>query len=317
MKHPKAFYEATSEVQEAINDGKPLVALESTIISHGMPYPQNAHAAKDVEGAVRLTGAIPATVAIIEGRVKIGLSQGELEFLAREKNIIKASRGDIPVVMTKKLNASTTVSATMVFAEMAGIRVFATGGIGGVHRGGERNFDISADLQELAHTNVAVVCAGAKAILDLALTLEYLETHGVPVLGYKTDDFPGFYSRESGHKVNYRVDSFEEIAKIVNTKWLMKLRGGVVICAPIPPKHALPREVIEEKIEKALQEAHLKNMKGKELTPFLLSKISELSDGQSLKANIALIKNNAEIAGRIATAMVSKESKVYQNNPSH
>jgi pseudouridine-5'-phosphate glycosidase len=290
------------EVKTAILEHKPIVALESTIISHGMPYPQNLETALEVEEIVRQSGATPATIAIIDGRFRIGLDRAALESFAQDKTILKASRRDLPIVFARKQHAATTVAATMIGAFLAGIKVFTTGGIGGVHRGAERNFDISADLQELAQTEVAVVCAGAKAILDLPLTLEYLETHGVPVLGYQTEEFPAFYSRESGLKVDARVENGTEIATIMKAKWDSNLHGGVLVCNPIPAEFSLEKKKIDALIQSALNEAAARQITGKALTPFLLAKITALSGGESLKSNIGLIKSNAALGAKIAQA---------------
>ena len=302
------FIDLSKEVKEAMEERKPVVALESTIISHGMPYPENIETAKTLENIVREHGAIPATIAIINGRIKIGLSEEGLEFMGTSKEILKASRRDLPVVLAKGLSAATTVSATMICANLAGIKVFVTGGIGGVHRGAEQTFDISADLQELANTDVAVVCAGAKAILDLSRTLEYLETFGVPVVGFKTWEFPAFYTRESGLKVDYKVDDEIEAAKIIKTKWDLGLKGGVLIANPIPEEYALDKAYIDKAIEDALYEAEKRNIKGKEITPFLLDKIKDLTQGKSLKANIELVKNNAHVGAKIAIEL----NKLYE-----
>lgn len=265
-----------------------------------MPYPQNIETAKALEKIIRENGAVPATIAIIGGKIKIGLNEEELEFMASSKEILKASRRDLPVVLAKGLNAATTVSATMICANLAGIKVFVTGGIGGVHRGVEETFDISADLQELANTPVAVVCAGAKAILDLPRTLEYLETFGVPVIGFKTEEFPAFYTRESGLKVDYRAEDEMEVARIIKTKWDLGLKGGVLVANPIPEEYALDRVYIEKAIEEAIIEAKEREIKGKALTPFLLERIKDLTEGKSLMANIELVKNNARIGAKIA-----------------
>jgi len=302
------FIDLSKEVKEAMEERKPVVALESTIISHGMPYPENIETAKTLENIIREHGAIPATIAIINGRIKIGLSKEELEFMATSKEILKASRRDLPAVLAKGFSAATTVSATMICANLAGIKVFVTGGIGGVHRGAEQTFDISADLQELANTDVAVVCAGAKAILDLSRTLEYLETFGVPVVGFKTWEFPAFYTRESGLKVDYKVDDEIEAAKIIKTKWDLGLKGGVLIANPIPEEYALDKAYIDKAIEDALYEAEKRNIKGKEITPFLLDKIKDLTQGESLKANIELVKNNAFVGAKIAIEL----NKLYK-----
>ncbi|UZQ83313.1 pseudouridine-5'-phosphate glycosidase [Thermoanaerobacter sp. RKWS2] len=302
------FIDLSKEVKEAMEERKPVVALESTIISHGMPYPENIETAKTLENIIREHGAIPGTIAIIKGRIKIGLSEEELEFMGTSKEILKASRRDLPVVLAKGLSAATTVSATMICANLAGIKVFVTGGIGGVHRGAEQTFDISADLQELANTDVAVVCAGAKAILDLPRTIEYLETFGVPVVGFKTWEFPAFYTRESGLKVDYKVDDEIEAAKIIKTKWDLGLKGGILIANPIPEEYALDKAYIDKAIEDALYEAEKRNIKGKEITPFLLDKIKDLTQGESLKANIELVKNNAHVGAKIAIEL----NKLYK-----
>jgi pseudouridine-5'-phosphate glycosidase len=298
----KAYLVFSQEVQHAMNAHIPIVALESTIISHGMPYPDNLKTAKEVEQIIAENGAVPATIAIIAGQICIGLSEEQMEFMATAKDIVKASRRDLPVILTQKLHASTTVAATMICAQLAGIKVFVTGGIGGVHRNAEKTFDISADLQELAQTNVAVVSAGAKAILDLKLTLEYLETLGVPVLGYQTDEFPAFYTRTSGLKVNYRVETPEAIAQIMKMKWDLCLHGGLVICNPIPEAYSMKPDEMQQAIHAALKEAAELGIEGKDVTPFLLDKIQKLTGGESLKANIALIKNNALLGARIAAA---------------
>ncbi|MFO1443341.1 pseudouridine-5'-phosphate glycosidase [Bacillus sp. Bva_UNVM-123] len=296
----------SDEVLEAKKQNKPVVALESTIISHGMPYPQNVQTAKEVEEIIRQNGAVPATIAIIDGIIKIGLSNEELEFLAQSKDVEKASRRDLPFLIANKKNGATTVAATMICAELAGIEVFVTGGIGGVHRGAELTMDISADLQELAKTNVAVVCAGAKSILDIGLTLEYLETQGVPVVGFETDVLPAFYTRTSPFSVNYRVNTAEEAAAMIRTKWELGLNGGIVIANPIPEKDALEESLITSTIETALKEAEENNIGGKKVTPFLLGKVKELTKGTSLIANIALVKHNAEVGAKIAVSLQQK-----------
>ncbi|MEH6987460.1 pseudouridine-5'-phosphate glycosidase [Cytobacillus firmus] len=297
------WLEYSEEVLEAKKANKPVVALESTIISHGMPYPQNVQTAKEVEEIIRQNGAVPATIAILNGKIKIGLSDEELEFLAQSKDVEKASRRDLPYLIAKKKNGATTVAATMICAELAGIEVFVTGGIGGVHREAETTMDISADLQELAMTNVAVICAGAKSILDIGLTLEYLETYGVPVVGFETDVLPAFYTRTSPFNVNYRVDTAEEAAEMIRTKWELGLKGGVVIANPIPEKDALEEVFITGVIETALKEANENNISGKKVTPFLLGKVKELTEGRSLTANIALVKHNAEVGSKIAVSL--------------
>lgn len=291
------------EVAAALAAGQPVVALESTIIAHGMPWPQNFETAQRVEAAVRDEGAVPATIAVLQGRLKAGLSSADTERLARGgQAIAKLSRRDLPLVVAERGDGATTVAATMIVAAQAGIRLFATGGIGGVHRGAETSFDISADLQELARTPVAVVCAGAKAILDLKLTLEYLETHGVPVLGYGTDELPAFYSRDSGLKLDRRLDTPQAIAEVLKAKWALGLDGGVVIANPIAPEHAMPRARIDAAIEQALHEAQEQGIAGKASTPFLLARVSELTGGDSLASNIALVLSNARLAARIAAA---------------
>ena len=291
------------ELHDAIQNDLPVVALESTIITHGMPYPQNVETALRVEQAVRDAGAIPATIAIIGGKLKAGLIKTEIEYLGKKgQNVIKVSRRDMPVICATKQDGATTVAATMIIAKMAGIKIFATGGIGGVHRGAIQTMDISADLQELSRTNVAVVSSGAKAILDLPLTLEYLETMGVPVIGYQTEEFPAFYTRESGLNVDYRIDTPEGIASVLLQKWELELNGGVLIANPIPRVYAMPSDIIEAKIEMAVAEAAARSISGKDLTPFLLAKIEELTSGSSLKSNIELVLNNARLAAQISKA---------------
>lgn len=294
------FLVFSEEVAQAKAEKKPIVALESTIISHGMPYPENVQTAKDVERIIRDRGAVPATIAIFNEKIKIGLTEGELEQLGTSHDVEKVSRRDLPYVVAMKKHGATTVAGTMICAEMAGIRVFATGGIGGVHRGAEQTMDISADLQELARTNVAVVCAGAKSILDLGLTLEYLETHGVPVIGYQTDVLPAFYSRTSPFRVDYRLDSAKEIAQFLETKWKLGLNGGVVIANPVPKEEELEESYITAIIEQALKEAEKQHITGKSVTPFLLDRVKTLTGGKSLQANIALVKNNAALAADLA-----------------
>ena len=296
----------SDEVQAALAANRPVVALESTIISHGLPYPVNLETALALEEIVRQSGACPATVAVLDGKIRVGLDRPALELLATSKHVQKASRRDLPAVLAKGLAAATTVSATMIAAHLAGISVFATGGIGGVHRGASTTFDISADLTELARTSVAVVCAGAKAILDLPLTLEYLETMGVPVWGYKTGVFPAFYTRDSGLPVDYRFDDAGEIARALRTKWELGLRGGVVIANPIPPGDELDPEIIGREIEKALAQAEKQGVRGKALTPFLLARLEELTGGKSVQANLALVKNNARLAAEIASHLTEQ-----------
>jgi len=297
------YMDINLEVREAIDKGRPVVALESTIISHGMPYPENIQVAKRVEEIIRESDAIPATIAIIDGRLKVGLNKNELELMGNGKDILKVSRRDLPVVIGKKLNGATTVASTMIIAALAGIKVFVTGGIGGVHRNAQETFDISADLMELANTNVAVVCAGAKSILDIGLTLEYLETHGVPVLGYKTDEFPAFYTRKSNFKVDYQLNTEKEIAEALKVKWDLNLSGGVVIGNPIPNEYEMDYNVITKAIEDALDEAKTRGIKGKETTPFLLSKIKAITDGKSLQSNIQLVYNNARVGAKVAVEL--------------
>jgi pseudouridine-5'-phosphate glycosidase len=290
-------------IQEAVDHSKPVVALESTIISHGMPYPQNVETALEVENIVKENGAMPATIAIIKGELKAGLTPDEIDYLGREgQKVTKVSRRDIPFMVAGKKDGATTVASTMIIAAMAGIRFFATGGIGGVHRDAQQTFDISADLQELSKTNVAVFCAGVKSILDIGLTLEYLETFGVPVIGYKTEEMPAFYTPKSGYKVDYRLNTPYDIAESLKAKWDMNLKGGAVIANPIPKKYAMDEVVINTAIDNALKEMNAKGIKGKASTPFLLAKVSELTKGNSLFSNIRLVFNNAGLAARTAVA---------------
>ncbi|BEP28242.1 pseudouridine-5'-phosphate glycosidase [Helicovermis profundi] len=301
----KEYLDINPEVEKALKEGRPVVALESTIIAHGMPYPKNVETARKVEDIIRAKGAVPATIGIIKGRLKAGLTDEEIEYMGKEKDIKKVSRRDIPFIVSNKLDGATTVASTMIISELAGIKVFVTGGIGGVHRGGENTFDISADLQELSNTNVAVVCAGAKSILDINLTLEYLETYGVTVVGYKTDEFPAFYTRKSGFGVDYKVDSALEIAKALKAKWDLGLEGGMVIGNPIPKEFEMDYDTISGAIEKALIELKENNIKGKETTPFLLAKVKELTSGDSLDSNIELVYNNARVGTDIAIEYAS------------
>ena len=287
-------------VLEALKSNKPVVALETTIISHGMPYPKNVETALKVEQVIRDHGAIPATIGIINGEPIVGMTPEEIELFGKEKGILKASRRDLPVIYAKKLWAATTVSSSMIIANQAGIEVFVTGGIGGVHRKAQESMDISADLQELGKTNVTVVCAGAKAILDLPLTLEYLETMGVPVLGYQTKELPAFYTAHSGLNVDYQIDSPKEAAEIILEKRKNNLAGGILITNPIPEKYAMDDKIINDAIEKALKMADEQGIKGKEITPFLLKNIVDITGGDSLESNIALILNNAAIGAEIA-----------------
>jgi pseudouridylate synthase len=299
MTHP--YLDIHPDVAAALAANRPVVALESTIISHGMPYPQNVATALRVEADVRAHGATPATVAIIHGRLKAGLTQDDIEYLGQTgRSVVKVSRRDIPFIVASGATGATTVASTMIIAAMAGITVFATGGIGGVHRGAELNFDISADLQELSITPMAVVCAGAKSILDLRLTLEYLETHGVPVVGYQTASLPAFFTRDSDFKVDYQLDTAAEIAQAMHAKWAMGLQGGMVIANPIPQAFAMPRSTIDPAIEQALSEATAQGIEGKESTPFLLARVCELTGGDSLASNIQLVLNNARLAAEIA-----------------
>ncbi len=291
------------EVAAARTAGKPVVALESTIISHGMPYPQNVTTAREVEQVIRDAGAVPATIAIIDGRICIGLSNEQLELLGSSPDAMKVSRRDLAFVLSQKRLGATTVAATMICAQMAGIAVFVTGGIGGVHRGAETSFDISADLQELARTSVAVVCAGVKSILDIGLTLEYLETHGVPVISVGQPAFPAFFTRESGFQSDFQLDTALEQAAFIQTKWQLGLKGGVVVSNPVPAMFAMPKEEIDRITVQALQEAEQRGIKGKAVTPFLLGRIKELTEGRSLVTNIALVKHNALVGAELAVAM--------------
>ena len=297
------YLDIAPEVAEALAAGKPVVALESTIISHGMPYPQNVETALKVEEIIRANGAIPATIAILGGRLKAGLTPEEIEYLGKQgQKVTKASRRDLSVLVAQGADGATTVATTMMIAHMAGIKLFATGGIGGVHRGAETTMDISADLEELGQTDVMVVCAGAKAILDLKLTLEYLETKGVPVLGYQTQELPAFYTRTSGLKVDYQVDSPEMLAKILKTQHDLGLHGGILVTNPIPEQYSMDADAINAVIDQAIAEAQEKGIHGKETTPFLLAKVKEITGGDSLEANIQLVFNNAKLAAQTAAA---------------
>ena len=297
------YLDIKPEVAEALAAGKPVVALESTIISHGMPYPQNVETALAVEKIIRDNGAVPATIAVIGGRLKAGLTAEEIEYFGKKGlNIAKASRRDLAVLCARGEDGATTVTTTMMIAHMAGIKVFATGGIGGVHRGAETTMDISADLEELAQTPVMVVCAGAKSILDLGLTLEYLETHGVPVIGYETEKLPAFFTRDSEFYVDYRMDTPEEIAKAFKTQNEMGLRGGMLVANPIPVEYSMDAKVISAAIDQAVKEAEGKGIHGKETTPFLLARVTELTGGNSLESNIQLVFNNARLAAKTAAA---------------
>ena len=302
-----AWLDIAPEVAATLAAGGAVVALESTIVAHGMPWPQNLDTARQVEAAVREAGAVPATIAVLGGRLKVGLDAGEIERLAeRGASMRKLSRRDLAHAVASGGDGATTVAATMIVAAMAGIRVFATGGIGGVHRGAEDGFDISADLQELARTPVAVVCAGAKAILDLRLTLEYLETHGVPVVGYGCDELPAFYCRDSGLKLECRIDSPESIAALLRVHWDLGLRSGVVVANPIPAAYAMPRERIDAAITQALADAAAAGIRGKAATPFLLARVNELTGGDSLVANRALVMSNARLAAQLARALTDR-----------
>ena len=295
------YLDVAPEVQKALDEGRPVVALESTIISHGMPYPQNVETALNVEKIIRDNGAVPATIAVIKGRLKAGLSPEEIDYLGKTGTAVaKASRRDLPVLVAQGKDGATTVTTTMIIAHMAGIQVFATGGIGGVHRGAQQTFDISADLEELAHTPVMVVCAGAKSILDLGLTLEYLETHGVPVIGYGTEELPAFYTRKSGFQVDYRIDTPEDLAKAFYVKQDMGLGGGMLVTNPIPEEFSMNHEIINKAIDEAVEEANKLGIHGKETTPFLLAKIKDLTGGDSLASNIQLVYNNARLAAKTA-----------------
>ena len=303
MQAYEQYIDISNEVQEALEQAKPVVALESTIISHGMPYPKNVETALTVETIVREGGATPATIAIIQGRLKVGLTHEEIELLGKAgQDVVKTSRRDIPFIVANQLDGATTVASTMIIARLAGIRIFSTGGIGGVHRGAESSFDISADLEELGRTDVAVVCAGVKSILDIPLTLEYLETKGVPVVGYQTEELPAFYTRKSGHGVDYTVETPEALAAALKAKWDLGLHGGVVVANPIPQEFEMDFDTISDAIERALEEADALGITGKESTPFLLAKVKELTGGDSLRSNIELVYNNAKLAARLAVA---------------
>ncbi len=297
------YLEINPEVKLALDASRPVIALESTIISHGMPYPKNVETALAVENIAREQGAIPATIAIIQGKIKVGLTPDEIEYLGSSREVIKTSRRDLPFIVAKGLDGATTVASTMIIAALAGIKVFATGGIGGVHRGAQTTFDISADLQELAQTNVAVICAGVKSILDIGLTLEYLETQGVPVVGFGTDELPAFYTSKSGFPVDYRVNTAREMAQVLKTKWDLGLQGGVVIANPIPEVFEMDPAVISSAIDLAIRESEAQGIKGKDSTPFLLARVKELTEGASLDSNIQLIFNNVRVGAQIAVEM--------------
>lgn len=304
MKQFNKYLDVNPEVAKALEEGKPVVALESTIISHGMPYPQNVETALNVEKVVRDNGAIPATIAILGGRLKVGITPEEIDYLGKKGLAVnKASRRDVPALVAQKADGATTVATTMMLAAMAGVKVFATGGVGGVHRGAETTMDISADLEELAMTPVLVVCAGAKSILDLGLTLEYLETKGVPVIGYQTKELPAFYTRTSGFNVDYRLDTPKEIADTWNAKLDLGLKGGVLVANPIPEEYSMDPAVINAAIDKAVAKSRELGIKGKETTPFLLAEVKSITGGDSLESNIALVYNNATLASKIACEM--------------
>jgi pseudouridylate synthase len=293
------------EVAQALAQGKPVVALESTIIAHGMPYPQNVQTALEVEAVIRAHGAVPATIAVLEGKICVGLSREQIEALGSAKDVMKLSRRDLALAVSSGQPGATTVAATMICAALVGIEVFVTGGIGGVHRGAETSFDISADLQELARTSVAVVCAGAKSILDLPLTLEYLETQGVPVVGVEQSNFAAFFCRDSGLKADVRLDSAEAQARFIRSKWQLGLQGGVVISNPVPQSHAMAKSEMDAIIAQALTDAKAQSIEGKAVTPFLLKRINEITQGKSLQTNIALVKNNARVGAELAVALAA------------
>lgn len=301
-----SYLEIAEEVKQALNEHRPIVALESTIISHGMPYPQNIEMAKNCESIIREQGAVPATIAIIGGKIKVGLSDDDLHTLAQADNVMKVSRRDLAQVLAENKLGATTVATTMICAHMAGIKFFVTGGIGGIHRGYEQTMDVSADLEELAQTDVNVICAGAKSILDIPRTLEYLETKGVCVIGYKTDYLPQFFTAESEYKLTARMNTVEDICRLLHTKEELGLKGGVLITNPIPKEHSMDKTYIDSLIEKAVKEADKHGIKGKEVTPYLLGRIVEESHGESLKANIALVYHNAKVGAQIATAYYKK-----------
>ena len=302
----QAYLDVKEDVAQAVHDGMPVLALESTIISHGMPYPENVETALKVEEIARQAGVIPATIAIIGGRLKAGLTHDEIEYFGKKGTAIsKASRRDLPYLVSTGSDGATTVASTMIIADLAKIPIFATGGIGGVHRGAGMNFDISADLQELSRTSVAVICAGAKSILDIGLTLEYLETHGVPVLGYKTKELPAFYTQKSGFEVDYAMESAESIATLMKAKWSMGLKGGIVIANPIPEEYSMDLELINSIIQNAIEDMDALGIKGKESTPYLLSRIAELSGGSSLHSNVELVFNNVKLASEISKSYFS------------
>jgi pseudouridine-5'-phosphate glycosidase len=296
------YMDVAPEVAAALTDKKPVVALESTIIFHGMPYPENVECAAKCEAIIRECGATPATTAVIDGRIKVGLTERDIEYMRDSGNVLKMSRRDIARAVAGNMNGATTVAGAVIIAEMAGIAVFATGGIGGVHRGLADSFDISADLPQIAQSDVCVVCAGAKSILDIGFTLEYLETWGVPVVGYETDDFPAFYTRKSGYSVDYRMDSADDVARMLRVKRELEIQGGVVVACPVPEQYAMDEKVIAAAIEGALAEAKKQRIRGKESTPFILDRVLEATGGASLETNMHLVQNNCRIAAQIATA---------------
>ena len=310
MSSYRDYLSITPEVAQAIAENRPVVALESTILSHGMPYPENVEFAHKVEEVVRNEGAVPATLAIMDGKLKVGLTEEELMIMCKAENVAKASRRDIATYLATKQTAATTVATTMLIASLAHIKVFATGGIGGVHRGAQETMDISADLQEFAHTPVCVISAGCKSILDIGLTLEYLETFGVPILGYKTEEFPAFFSDTSGFNVDYKVEDAKEVAKICKTKWDLELNGGVLVCNPIPHEYSMDHKIIDKAIDEALAMAKEKGIRGKATTPFLLATIKELTGGESFASNLQLAYNNAKVASQIAVEF----AKLRNNN---
>lgn len=300
----RPFLRVSSEVADALEAGEPVVALESTIISHGMPHPSNIETALAVEEEVRVSGAIPATIAVIDGAIRVGIDTADIELLATHPDVMKISRRDLPFALSRGIPGGTTVAGTMIAAAMAGIHIFATGGIGGVHRDAAKTFDVSADLQELSRTDVTVVCAGVKSILDIGATLEYLETLGVPVIGYRTDEMPAFYTAHSGHPVPHRCDDPDEIARVLETRAALDLGGGAVVVNPIPSGQAMEPDVIESAITRALDDARTAGISGREVTPFVLGRVGQLTGEASLEANIALVRSNARLAGEIAVALV-------------
>ncbi len=299
------YIDIKPEVKTALDEGKVVIALESTIIAHGMPYPKNIETAIEVEEVIRRKGAVPATMGIIKGRIKVGMTKEEIEYLAKAEHVVKVSRRDFPLIAAKSLDGATTVAGTMIIAEQVGIPLFVTGGIGGVHRGAAESFDISADLEELKQTNVVVICAGVKSILDIGATLEYLETGGVPVITFGSDEFPAFYSRKSGFPAECRMDDTGEIAELIMAKSSLGLKGGMLVACPIPAEHEIDFDSMDLTIHRAIRESEEKGITGKRITPFLLDKVKELTEGRSLEANIQLVLNNARVGGEIASAMMN------------